>query len=39
MVLRYGGLNLIITDVIAVGGGADKNRVLVLLGIRVRHLA
>ena len=32
-VLKCGGLHLVITEVVPVGGGADKERVLVLFGI------
>ena len=32
-VLKCGGLHLVVTEVVPVSGGADKNRVLVLFGI------
>ena len=32
-VLKCGGLHLVVTEVVPVGGGADKKRVLVLFGI------
>ena len=34
-VLKRGGLHLVITEVVPVSGGADKNKVLVLFGIWV----
>ena len=34
-VLKHGGLHLVITEVVPVSGGAEKNRVLVLFGIWV----
>ena len=32
-VLKHGGLHLVVTEVVSVGGGADKKRVLVRFSI------
>ena len=32
-VLKSGGLHLVVTEVVPVGGGADKERVLVLFSV------
>ena len=36
--LRGRGLHLVVIQVIPAGGGPDKEGVLVLVGVRVRHL-
>jgi len=35
-VLKHGGLHLVVTEVVSLGGDADKKRVLVLFSISVR---